>query len=150
MKRRWNTAIWAGFLIVVLALVAYPTVFVRFSATRDVPWATVLLFGTGLLLLGHGLRRAFREPQLYRGRIAGPVLMVLGLALVGFFLYSAYVIARQLPAAEGAPRIGQRVPEFTLPDKDGHPVSLTELLGTGAAAAGRANGVLLIFYRGYW
>ena len=150
MKRRWNMSIWVGFLVVLAALVTFPTVFIRFPATRDVPWATLLLFGAGLLLIGLGLRRAYREPQAYRGRIAGPILMVLGIALVGFFAYGAIYLARQLPPSEGAPRLGQKAPDFTLPDKDGHPISLSELLGSGAAGADRASGVLLIFYRGYW
>ena len=146
MKRRWNAALWVGFLVVLAAPATYLTVFVRFPATRDVPWATLLIFIAGLVLIGRGLRRAFREPRLYRGKIAGTILMTLGVALFGLFVFSTFYMMRQLPPSNGAPRAGQRAPDFTLPDKDGQPVTLSKLLGPGAGT----RAALLIFYRGYW
>jgi hypothetical protein len=142
MKRRWNVSVWAGFLLVLAAMVTYVTVFIRFPATRDVPWATLLILGAGLSLTARGLRRAYREPQMYRGKIAGPILMVLGGALAGLFCYQILFFMRELPPSSGAPRVGQSAPDFTLPDQDGNPVTLSKLLD--------ANGVVLIFYRGYW
>lgn len=56
--------------------------------------------------------------------------------------------AQQLPASEGAPRVGEKAPDFRLPDANGSPVSLHDLL-TGQEGA-EANWVLLVFYRGYW
>ncbi|HEU4400634.1 MAG TPA: hypothetical protein VFT43_00880 [Candidatus Polarisedimenticolia bacterium] len=150
MKRRWNASLWIGFLVVFFAPVTYLSVFIRFPATRDVPWATLLIFGAGLALMARGLRRAYREPLQYRGKIAGPVLMSLGVAVLAFFAYGIFYVARRLPPSEGAPRVGQKAPDFTLPDKDGNPVTLSKLLESGAGGAERVNGVLLIFYRGYW
>jgi hypothetical protein len=150
MKRRWNVSIWAGFLIVLAALVIYMTVFVRFPATRDAPWATLLILGAGLALLARGLARAYRAPQLYRGRIAGTILMGLGTALGALFCFGIFYEARQLPPSRGAPRVGQKAPDFTLPDKDGNPVTLSTLLDPAANRADSVNGVLLIFYRGFW
>jgi peroxiredoxin len=57
---------------------------------------------------------------------------------------------RQLLPSEGAPRVGQKAPDFTLPDQDGTPVTLSKLLGPGAGGRDRVNGVALIFYRGFW
>lgn len=57
-------------------------------------------------------------------------------------------MARQLPAAENAPNIGSKAPEFTLADQHGSQVSLTDLISAGPQGNGR--GALLIFYRGYW
>jgi len=150
MKRRWNISVWAGFLVVLLALVTYLTIFIRFPATRDVPWATLLIFVAGLALIARGLRRAYREPQLYRGRIAGSILMGLGVALVALFCFNIFYFARRLPSSTGAPRVGQKAPDFTLPDKDGNLVTLSGLLDSRAGGAERVNGAVLIFYRGYW
>ncbi|HYS78160.1 MAG TPA: hypothetical protein VEO94_04935 [Candidatus Dormibacteraeota bacterium] len=150
MKRRWNLPVWLGFLIVLAAAFTYAPVFSRFPVTRDVPWANLLMFGGGLVLIARGLRRAFREPQLYRGKVSGSILMGLGVGLLAFFSFGLFYRARQLPASSGAPKVGQRAPDFTLPDKDGNPVTLSKLLDAGAGGVDRVNGVLLVFYRGYW
>lgn len=150
MKRSWNFPLWAGFLIVIAALVTYVWVFAWYPATRDFPWATLLLFGAGLALMSRGLRRAYREPHLYRGKLAGPILMSLGAALFALFGFSMFYRARQLPPSEGSPRVGHQAPDFTLPDVEGGALTLSSLLDSGSGAAPRLNGVLLVFYRGYW
>ena len=51
MKRSWNWAIWAGFILALLAAGSYVPFFVRFPSTRDVPWVNLLMFaGAGILL----------------------------------------------------------------------------------------------------
>jgi hypothetical protein len=158
VKRRRNVAIWAGFLLAVAAVPAHVAFFARFPVTRDFPWAALLMFGAGFLLIGRGLARAYRRPQEYRGRVAGPILGTAAAALLGFFAYSLLYGARQLPRSTNAPQVGQTAPAFSLPDTEGDPVTLAALLGNTEAGAGdaagagpaRANAVLLIFYRGYW
>jgi hypothetical protein len=60
------------------------------------------------------------------------------------------LLQAQLPESKGAPAVGEKAPDFTLPDTDGKPVTLSGLLA-GAGTTGKpVNGVLLIFYRGYW
>ena len=56
-----------GFLLVVAGFFSYPF-FILFPRTRDFPWANLLLFGTGGILLVLGLARAFGRPQPYRGK----------------------------------------------------------------------------------
>jgi peroxiredoxin len=57
------------------------------------------------------------------------------------------------PPAEDGPQVGQKAPDFTLPDKYGVPMTLSKLLATAAAGKGdeprRSPWVLLVFYRGY-
>ena len=64
---------------------------------------------------------------------------------MGLFGYGILHVARQLPASAGAPRVGSKAPAFALPDQNGKPVSLTDLLSSAGTHA-----AVLIFYRGYW
>ena len=142
MKRRWNWALWLGFIFVAAGFITYPF-FVLFPVTRDFPWANLLLFGTGGILLVLGLARAFGRPQLYRGKIFGSILAILSLLAFALFGYGAFYFVRQMPASAGAPRVGEKAPEFTLPDQNGKLVALPDLLSGG-------RGAVLIFYRGHW
>jgi thiol:disulfide interchange protein len=143
MRRRWNLRIWAGFAIVLLALLTYLPIFVPFPATRDFPWVNLLLFAAGICLLALGLKRAFREPTLYRGKIAGSILAVLSVAILGLFCFGTFVASKNVPSSNSALRVSQAAPDFTLANAEDKPVALSDLLQ-------RNHAVLLIFYRGYW
>jgi hypothetical protein len=145
MKRKWNWSIWVGFVVAVTGLFSYEF-FARFPVTRDFPWANFLLFGIGLALLVVGLFRAFGRPQVYRGKIFGSILAVIAVLCVAFFSYVIFYVLHQVPASAGAPRVGQRAPDFFLLDQNGNPVGLGDLLrGPSGPKA-----VALIFYRGFW
>jgi hypothetical protein len=159
MKRSWNPRTWAGLAVCIGALISYPTIFVRFPITRDYPWVTLILMALGLYLVGSGIVRAFRRPDVYRGKIFGSVLGVLSVAIVGLFLFGILHLTRMLPASQGAPQVGQIAPDFTLPDSQGNDVTLSKLLDSpftaagsaeAGATAGKTSAVILIFYRGYW
>lgn len=150
MKRKWNLLPLGGFLLSVVAFLSYFLYFALFPATRDFPWLNLLLFAAGLLLLGAGLRRAFGQPQRYRGRIGGPIFAVLSVAILGLFLFYNFSFSRQLPASQQAPRVGQKTPDFTLPDKNGNAVTASKLWSGDPEAGMPAQWVLLVFYRGYW
>ncbi|MEY2440164.1 MAG: hypothetical protein QOI34_1549 [Verrucomicrobiota bacterium] len=136
--------LWTGFILVVAGFLSY-SFFVRFPITRDFPWANLLLFCAGGILLISGLVRAFRLPGLYRGKIFGPILALLSLLVFGLFSYALFYVVRQMPASTSAPRVGDKAPEFVLPDQDGKPVSLTGLLSSAGTRA-----AVVIFYRGHW
>ena len=141
MKRKWNWPIWIGFIVAVGGLFSYEF-FAQFPVTRDFPWATLVLFGVGAVLLIVGLFRAFGRPQLYRGKIFGSIFAVITALLFAFFAYEIFYVLRQVPLSTQAPRVGQKAPEFMLPDQDGKQTSLADLLSP--------NGAVLIFYRGHW
>ena len=142
MKRRWNWPIWAGFVVVVAGLFSYGF-FARFPITRDFPWANLLLLGIGSALLLLGLFRAFGRPQIYRGKILGSTFAAIAVLVVALFSYEIFYVLRQVPASTGAPRVGQKAPDFLLLDQNGNPVGLGDLLSN-------SKGVALIFYRGFW
>jgi hypothetical protein len=160
MKRSWNWAVWTGALLVFLGVISYPLFFVRFPALRDFPWANLPIIALGLVLLALGLARAFRHPDLWRGKIFGSILAVLAVAFSLFFVYGIFIGARHvLPPSSGAPQVGRTAPDFTLPDSQNHPVNLTAALNSpftsesttrADKSAAPAAGVILIFYRGYW
>jgi hypothetical protein len=62
---------------------------------------------------------------------------VLELGAAAFALLAFFVLAR-LPEAH----VPERAPDFTLPDQDGRPVTLSAELAKGP--------VLLVFFRGHW
>lgn len=165
MKLSWNPAIWIGFALVLIGAASYPLFFIRFPVTRDFPWANLILLAAAVVLLVIGLRRAFRQPDAYRGKISGPILSVLSLAVIGLFSYVIFYAARQLPASTGSPKVGAVAPDFTIPDSLAHPVTLSDLLALPfrtndwpintatappASLADKTAGLVLIFYRGYW
>ena len=148
---RINWPLWLGFLIAFAGGLSFPLVFVKFPMTRDFPWVNLLLFLVAAVFLWLGLRRGFARDSAHpaRSKIVASIVGVLGAALIALFLFSYFVVGRWLPASKGAPQVGQKMPEFSLPDANGRQVSLNELLSTPVNGQS-AKGVLLIFYRGYW
>lgn len=146
---RFNWTIWAGFLLSLFAFLSYPFLFVRWPATRDFPWANLLLFAMAVVLVFVGMRRAFGPDRRALAKIVSSLLAALSVAILGFFLFTVFVMSRWLPPAPGAPQLGQRAPAFSLADSTGKTISLSELLATPINGKS-PKGVLLIFYRGYW
>ena len=151
-KRKWNWRIWTGFLLALATVPGYLLFFARFPITRNVPWASWLMFAAAGWLLWAGVRRAFVSPKAYRGKIAGPILAVLSFGAAGLFGYATLYASRQLPTALGAPAVGDKAPGFTLADTSGKMLALSTLLSEPMPGmqARKPRGVLLVFYRGYW
>jgi hypothetical protein len=141
MKRKWNWPLWVGFFVAVGGLFSYEY-FAQFPITRDLPWATLLIFGFGAAFLLVGLFRAFGRPQLYRGKAFGSIFLAISFLLFAFFCYEIFYVLKQVPRSAQAPRLGEKAPEFSLPDQNGKQFALADLLSP--------NGAVLIFYRGYW
>jgi hypothetical protein len=147
-RRNWH--LWLGFVLCFVGFASLPLL-ARFPATRDVPWVNVLFLGTGLALLFVGLRRAFGQPQQYRGKITATILGAVSVLIVALFCFVVFYQTRQLPASTGAPKVGEKAPEFVLPDTNNQPISLASLLSTPLVNSQTPpKGVVLVFYRGYW
>ena len=137
-ERRANWPLWTGLIVAVVAVASYPLVFYRYPLTRDVPWVTFLLLAVALGLLVAGVRRAPGR------KIAALIVAAFGVALAVLFTVGL-TIGTRVPTGANIPAVGAQAPNFTLPDSNGKPVALAQLLG-----APDSKGVLLIFYRGYW
>jgi hypothetical protein len=144
MKRNWNWRLWTGFLFALAGLVSF-WFFAQFPITRDFPWANLLLFAIGGFFLFAGVVRAVREPQVYRGKIFGPILATLSVIVFALFAYGMFYVVRQMPPSKGAPRVGDKAPDFTLTAQNGIPITLSHLESSHGTRS-----VLLIFYRGHW
>jgi len=141
-KKSWNWPLWIGFLFALGGFFSY-TFFAQFPITRDFPWANLLLFAAGGICLVVGLFRAFGKAQVYRGKVFRPILVMLAILMFGFFSYVLFYELPEVPPSTGAPRLGQKAPEFTLSDQDGKDLSLHDL-------GSKSKAVALIFYRGFW
>ena len=135
-QRRWNWPLWSGLALTVISFFGYTDFFSRFPITRDVPWASALMFLAALALLIGGVRRAERK-------VMPSIVAALGVAIMVFFGLMVTVLSK-VPASPKAPKAGQKAPEFTLLDANRHEVALSSLV------ASAPRGVLLVFYRGYW
>ena len=149
--RRLNWPLWVGFVLTIAAFLTYFFVFIWFPVTRDFPWANLLIFFVALVLIFLGVRRGFGAdfPHPTRSKIVTSIVAVLSIVILALFVFTIFVGGRWLPASKGAPQVGQRAPDFTLPDTSGKQVSLNELL-TSPINGTAPKGVLLVFYRGYW
>ena len=153
--RQKNIAPWWGLLFALGAIGCNAAFFVRPPLQGALPWLSVLFAVLALVFLAAGMLRAFGQAHVYRGKVLSVVLTVIALFPLGITAF-AFVKARELPSSTAAPQVGQRVPDFTLSDTSGQPVSLDQLLAPAGSAstsqsqAQAPNAVLLIFYRGYW
>jgi len=150
VKKQTNSALWLGLPITLLGFLSNVSNLLYFFKIPAValPWLNLTLPAVGLIFLLIGVVLAFGQSQIYRGKIWGSIAA----GLAALFLAGAawlFVEARKVPRSLGAPQVGQRVPDFTLPDSNGQPVALAQLF---AASPGmpQPKAVLLVFYRGYW
>ena len=148
-ENRRNWALWAGFLLALCALLSNAVFFAGLPGQNAVSWLSALLAVAALVFVAIGLKTAWRRPK--RAKILGLIAALVSLMLAGVAMF-AFVEARSIPAATGAPRIGQKAPDFTLADTNGQPVSLAQLFAPASSSpqAAPPKAVLLIFYRGYW
>jgi hypothetical protein len=137
-----------GLLLTILGVLANGLPFIGFPAA-PVPWISLSLSLIGFVVVLLGLWRVFGQSTVYKGKLSGSIAAAFSLVfLAGAILY--FWGARHIPAeSANAPQVGQRAPDFTLPDSTGHSVALTQLF-SGSAGKEPPKALLLVFYRGYW
>ncbi|MEO8034409.1 MAG: hypothetical protein ABI837_08240 [Acidobacteriota bacterium] len=95
--RRWNWSLWLGLMLSVAAFATYFAIFARYPVTRDIPWASFLLFAIALALLVAGVRRASRK-------IIPVIVAFIGAGILVFFTTIILVGSKDLPLSHGASR----------------------------------------------
>ena len=122
-------------LVVAVGAVAAYALLIRVPLVRNHPEGYVAAFALALVLAVVALVRG-------RGRRwpAWIALAVSALLLAGGGWFN-FVLAR-VPVTATVLRVGERPPDFTLPDAEGRPVTLADFRGK--------KPVVLVFYRGYW
>src|SRR5689334_8656582 len=115
-------------------------------APHAYPRMSVGLAIRAMVFLLAGLGRLLRTPVV---NVLGSILGLVTLLIVAVNVL-AFVTSHRLPASTKAPQIGQKAPEFTLPDTQGRPVALAQLFASDNPQAQPTKAVLLVFYRGYW
>src|ERR1700749_2381672 len=153
-QRNWAPLI--GLLLALAALFTNVGFFLGLPGQRIIPSVSLALAAAAMLFVVMGIMRAFRQSEIYGGKVASSILGVVSLMVITLVVFAS-VHSRDLPAAGQAPQVGQKAPDFTLVDTNNNKVSLAQLLaGDGGGAIGaagtlkRPKAVLLIFYRGYW
>ncbi len=121
-------------LVAIGAVAAYVLLF-PVAIIRNHPEGYVIAFALAAALAALGVARAQR-----RRWPAWLVLGFMGLVLVAGAWFN--FVAARVPATPTALHVGERAPDFTLPDATGRPVSLADYRGK--------KPVVIVFYRGYW
>jgi hypothetical protein len=153
IQERPNVAIFYGFIFILLTIASdVPVLYtLTFPGQEYLPWINLALPSIAVILVLIGLKRAIGQPDIYRGKGWGWILTVLSVLILAGSIWG-YRHSTDIPASIGAPRVGEKAPDFTLSDTSGKPVSLSQSLTKPMdAASGKApKAVLLVFYRGWW
>src|SRR5437868_4832555 len=125
-QRNWMP--WIGLLLAVAAMLSNAGFFLGLPGPKLIAWLGVALAIAALVCAVIGVMRAFRQPQVYGGKVSSSILGLVSLLICGVVAFGS-IHSRDLPAATAAPQVGQKVPDFTLVDTSGNKVSLNELMG---------------------
>jgi len=150
-KRARNGSLWLGLAIALAAALCNAVLFLNPPAQRLIPWVSLVLGIVAVVFIALGVKNLFTEPRSIAGRVVGVLVAVVSLLLSAGSIF-LFVDVRAVPASTDSPQVGQKAPDFTLPDINNRPVSLMQVFATvpGNGGVEAPNAVLLVFYRGYW
>jgi len=151
IQPRTNWSLWFGLVLALAAVLANVVFFANPPAQSAIPWISIALGIVALVFIALGVRNLFAQPRSTAARVLGVSVAFFSLLCSAGAIF-AFVHARGVPPSSDAPQVGQHAPDFTLPDTNNQPVSLSQLFAPASAGATAAapHAVLLVFYRGYW
>src|SRR5882724_7384714 len=83
-NRQRNWAPWFGLLLALVALLSNAGFFLGLPGQRAIAWLSVALAIAALVCAAVGIMRAFRQPQVYGGKVSSSILGVVSLLICGF------------------------------------------------------------------
>ena len=105
-ERRRNSAVWLGLILAIVALLSQGLFFVKVPGQGALPWLSLALATTAVILVLLGVKHAFFESKLYRGKIAGSIITVISVLVFAVTVFG-FVTARKIPGTAGVPQVGQ-------------------------------------------
>jgi hypothetical protein len=150
-KRPRNPSLWLGLAIAFAATLCNVVLFLNPPAQSLIPWLSLVLGIVAVVFIALGVKNLFTQSRTIAVRVLGVFVALLSLLFAAGSIF-IFVHARAVPPSTDAPQIGQKAPDFTLPDFNNQPLSLMQLFAPapGNATVVVPNAVLLVFYRGYW
>ena len=136
-----NHFVWLGPVVCFVAGVSYFEVFAKFAPLRDFPWVNLPLVLVGWAFSALAVWRAFGRSAQYRGKILGPLGLVLSSGFAGLFIFYVFVYSGRMPDQSSAGMATSHLPDFVLTDHQGQTVNGEDLRGKKA---------VLVFFRGHW
>ena len=128
-----------GPLIALAAVLSYFFVFVQWSATRNVPWLTLLLLLCAIAFSGYGCARAWAGGP---GRkISGVFSTLFSLLIAGSFAWYAFSFSYGVPDKAQTAGLGTALPDMVLVSETGESVNVRDVA---------EDQLILVFFRGYW
>ena len=90
-RTRFNWPLWTGLALSAAAFLTYFSFFANYELTRDVPWASFLLFAIAITLGVIGIGRAFAaEPRSRARRVIASIVAFLTASVFVFFCFAIF------------------------------------------------------------
>ena len=146
-----SSSLWLGLGVALAAMLCNFVVFLNPPAQSAIPWLSLILGVVALAFIALGAKNLFVQHRSLAAKIMGTLVVLLSVLLSAGSIFGFFE-ARAVPPSTDAPQVGEKAPDFTLPDTKNHAVSLAQLLAStsGNSTAAAPQAVLLVFYRGYW
>ncbi|MEO2094002.1 MAG: hypothetical protein ABGY71_08050 [bacterium] len=136
-----NRQAWLGPLISMIGLATYFTISVQIPALRDSALVNLALVLLGVALSVMGAKRSWQPGRSGWARTGAALgFMLSGFCALLLFFY-VFAVSSWMPAPAEQTLALERLPEVTLIDQHGEPVSINERHG---------RKLVLSFYRGHW
>src|SRR5215475_7297189 len=93
-ERHRNSALWLGLMVALASPLSQGLFFLKVPGQSALPWLSLAFATAAVILVSVGLKRAFIQPRLYRGKVAGSIIAVVSVLVFALTVFG-FVIARK-------------------------------------------------------